>query len=384
MVQVCAKEALVRKLRIARALRSFVGFKVSCKKGGHDSDAHPEAAYVAARNAKGTDMNEIVAKSLNGLRMGPGQNYRNIIVFPCLNDLTPRIDYQVLSDATRSASITIQEVSQSGSVPELRVTNRGSKPVLLLDGEELIGAKQNRVLNTTILLKENSDTVVPVSCTERGRWSFSSPHFAPSDVVMAQKIRAKKLRSVSACLESQAKYHSDQSEVWHEISALHCKAQSHSPTDAMHDAFAARSDDLSRASEAFPLVNAQKGLLVLINGEVAGFDLVSQPGAYSQLHRKLVNSYAFEALVERREGSPGAETAEAKARAFLEEALSTTCRSFPSVGYGTDCRFNGNSAAGSALLHEGEVVHVAFFHLPKEEEPDRMWSLGQRRRNFRE
>lgn len=328
-------------------------------------------------------MTKTVRETIASLRFGPAQNYRNIIIFPLLNELAPRTDYQVLSEATQASSIVIQEINASGSVPQLRVTNRGKQPVLLLDGEELIGAKQNRVLNTTILLKEESDTIVPVSCTEHGRWSFSTPHFEPSDVVMAQKIRAKKLRSVSASLETQASYCSNQSEVWHEISALHCKAQSHSPTGAMHDAFAHHADDLARACEAFPPVSGQKGMLVLINGEVAGFDLISQPGAYARLHGKLIKSYVFEALVER-QGSPGTETAEPRARAFLEEVLGIQSKSFPSVGYGTDWRFNGNRAAGSALLHEDETVHAAFFQVRGEEQPERMSTLSQRRRNLRE
>jgi len=59
--------------------------------------------------------------------------------------------------------------------------NRGNKPVLLIDGEELADTKQHRVLNTSILLKEASETKIPVSCTERGRWSDASKGFSKID-----------------------------------------------------------------------------------------------------------------------------------------------------------------------------------------------------------
>jgi hypothetical protein len=36
-------------------------------------------------------------------------------------------------------------------VPQLLFINDAMRPVLLLDGEELVGAKQNRVLNLTVL-----------------------------------------------------------------------------------------------------------------------------------------------------------------------------------------------------------------------------------------
>ena len=40
----------------------------------------------------------------------------------------------------------------------------------MLDGTELRGGKQTRVLNTTVLLGGRSETRIPVSCIEVGRW----------------------------------------------------------------------------------------------------------------------------------------------------------------------------------------------------------------------
>jgi len=65
----------------------------------------------------------------------------------------------------------ITEVSDEGQVPELKIVAKGDKAVLLVDGEELVGAKQNRVLNLTILVPAPSTTTIPVSCVESGRWA---------------------------------------------------------------------------------------------------------------------------------------------------------------------------------------------------------------------
>ncbi len=46
--------------------------------------------------------------------------------------------------------------------------------MLLLDGEHLEGAMQNRVLNVSVLAAARHDTVIPVSCVERGRWGYGS------------------------------------------------------------------------------------------------------------------------------------------------------------------------------------------------------------------
>ncbi|MDP9439382.1 MAG: hypothetical protein M3P49_11655, partial [Actinomycetota bacterium] len=52
----------------------------------------------------------------------------------------------LLEDALEGGSLRVEELGESGSVPELRVVNGGPTAVLILEGDELIGAKQNRVV----------------------------------------------------------------------------------------------------------------------------------------------------------------------------------------------------------------------------------------------
>ena len=133
--------------------------------------------------------------------------------------------------------LTVTEVHEGGTVPELKVINQGEKPVLLLDGEELAGAKQNRVLNTTILVMEKSETIIPVSCTEHGRWDYATPAFAESGNIMSHNIRAKKASSVHQTLKQAMSYRGNQGEVWDGIQNLSTEANVHSPTSAMRDIF---------------------------------------------------------------------------------------------------------------------------------------------------
>src|SRR5215470_1126143 len=86
----------------------------------------------------------------------------------------------LLPEALAAGSVEIAEISEQGSVPTLHVINRAGRDLLLLDGEELVGAKQNRVLNTTVLIRAQSTLEVPVSCVEQGRWRYTSQRFASS------------------------------------------------------------------------------------------------------------------------------------------------------------------------------------------------------------
>ena len=78
--------------------------------------------------------------------------FRGVGLLPMFQGVYEGLDHLTLKEALDKDALLISEVSHGGSVPELKVINKGSAPVLLLDGEELSEAKQNRVLNTTILV----------------------------------------------------------------------------------------------------------------------------------------------------------------------------------------------------------------------------------------
>src|SRR5437667_4791990 len=79
-------------------------------------------------------------------------------------------DYLLLEDAISQGKVRVTELHAGGSVPELRLENAANLPVLVVDGEELVGAKQNRVLNLTVLAPAKQTIVIPVSCVEDARW----------------------------------------------------------------------------------------------------------------------------------------------------------------------------------------------------------------------
>ena len=81
------------------------------------------------------------------ISLGPSQSFRNLMVVPLLDPSLQTAGWLTLDDALALGVTEITEVSEAGSVPQLRLLNRGDVPVFLLDGEELVGAKQNRILN---------------------------------------------------------------------------------------------------------------------------------------------------------------------------------------------------------------------------------------------
>jgi hypothetical protein len=325
---------------------------------------------------------------LRAVAMGDPRTYQSMTVIPLLfaRDRGPR--YIALSEAIERGSARVSEVSEGGSVPNLTIVNLGDEAVLVLDGEELRGAKQNRVLNTSILVGARSEIIVPVSCTEQGRWRYDAPVFDDSGVVAERRVRRELRRSVNVSLMAGDGHRSDQRLVWDEVADLHRRAATSSPTQAMRDVFDKRGSDLRGYLDSFPLAEGQHGLLVLRGRQVAGLDVVSRAPTYACVHAKLLQSYALEALTEG-DGKEALEAAEALdlARGFIDGAAATPGLTFKSPGLGWDVRFQAPGVLGSALLvgdnggrhggvHKGAgpqiAVHGAFFRIEE---------TGERRRD---
>ena len=324
-------------------------------------------------------MNTIISDYLSNLKFGELQKFKNMAVIPLLTSLNHIPKYIALKEALEKRLITVTEVSRSGSVPTLKVKNKAEIPVLLLAGEELVGAKQNRILNTTILLKKHSETIIPVSCTEVGRWSYVSREFNDSDVIVSPKLRRLNVVSVADSLQHSGRFESDQGAVWGEIHEISTKARVQSPTGAMKDVFVHRENDLNDYLDAFTYVPQQEGLFVFISGKAVGFDFISLESAYEKVHLKLVKSYAMDALLQSRKivGKPSID----KAKDFIKETLTCKEKKYKSVGHGWDYRFIADTVVGSALVYRKKAIHMAFFRTTKNSNVGKMPGY-KRRRDF--
>ncbi len=300
-----------------------------------------------------------ISSTLDAIHLAPAQSYLNLTLIPLLaNEPTPQA-YLTLDEALERRLVSITELTQSGSVPELRFDNLTDEQVLLLDGEELVGAKQNRVLNITILVGGFAKIVIPVSCVERGRWHHLSHEFRSARRHMFARARAAKMAQVSMSLRSGGLRHSNQSEVWADISAKAERMKAHSETEAMADIYDSERPRLEGFERAFqPLVN-QVGAVFAINGQILGAELFDSDAAFKKLMGKLVGSYAMDAI-EESVGQPATVSPESL-KTFLERIKDSSIESFPAIGNGQDLRLSGRGISGGALVADGRVVHLSAF-----------------------
>jgi hypothetical protein len=301
----------------------------------------------------------IIQDTIQAAQVGEETTFKNLSIFPLIGSEIVEQNYQILDEALAAGTSKVTEVSDSGSVPELQFLNEGDTPVLLLDGEELVGAKQNRVLNLSILAPAHEAITIPVSCVERGRWSYSSRKFRTVDRVHYSRGRSAKAASVSSFMASEGSRRSDQSEVWQNISEKSARLNVSSQTDSMSDVY----EDRKRAVEEFVRGSTntknQIGAIFGIDGVVAGIDFFDASETFSKLMPKLVRSYALDAVetpVQGKSVMPISEVCR-----FMEILMTSKTNQFSSLGLGEDVRLDSQMISGGALINDGRVIHLGAF-----------------------
>ena len=301
---------------------------------------------------------EIVIDAFRSVTFGRERRFRNLTVIPIFREEEGCPDYVTLDEALRKGWAEITEVSDGGQVSELKIIVNGAAPVLLIDGEELIGAKQNRVLNLTILAPAQCATVIPVSCVESGRWRRTSKSFSSSSRTQFAEGRAAKMRQVTASLSTGGHRASDQHDVWCRIAEKSDRLNAPSDTSAMSAMFEKVSIGLDEFVSAFTPLERQVGAVFYINDEPAGLELFDAGDTWRKLSGKLVRSFAVDAI--ERQGSPPAPRLPAPA-VFVAAIASSAASSFAAAGEGDDVRFSGASIAAAALVARGRVIHLSAF-----------------------
>ena len=147
----------------------------------------------------------------------------DVIPFQLLNKENLRLEtYDKLTQMNLSSA---SEISNLGSVNTINVRNLSDYYLILHDGEILEGAKQNRCLSKTSLIKPYSDKEIEVFCVEKGRWNYSSRYFRHSNHRISPKMRSRKNSNYGLNVQTDL-----QDIIWNEVDEISKKNNKHSPT----------------------------------------------------------------------------------------------------------------------------------------------------------
>ena len=195
------------------------------------------------------------------------------------------LEYVLAAKAMAEKDLVIEEISRHGSVPTLLVQNQLEMPVLILEGDLLIGGKQNRLSNSSVLIPKKTTMPLPVSCIEHGRWRHKSPRpestrpesprpesFAPSDDCIAAPVHRELKR---AKLSSRPT--SVQAKVWDSIEDMQQARAYCSKTSDHEELLKISRSELEEFLESTRCPDDAVGVAVVVGEESYALDLFDQP-----------------------------------------------------------------------------------------------------------
>lgn len=293
--------------------------------------------------------------SPGGFRLGPPKTAGQLTLLPLFHN-GGVIEYELLAGAQQAGTVAVTEVGSSGSVPTLKAKNAAHVPVLMVEGEILIGLKQNRVLNTTILVPPAATLDIPVACVEAGRWHRSSAKAGRAKYSLSAKLRAAKSPGVARSARLAGTFLADQGDVWLGVAERISSHRVRSETMAYSDIQNARGHEIEEVLREFAPEPQQSGVLAFVGGAPLSFDLFDRPSTLTGLWQGLVGSYAEEALVE---GQPTALIEPQKALDWIRSLSEGEGSSHPGVGLGETVFITSKRHNLSALVVNGVPVHIA-------------------------
>ncbi len=296
---------------------------------------------------------------IEGFHLGEPQTAGPLAVFPVFGP-DPRLQYRAFSEAMGLGAL-VKELDSGASVRELIVENPTDQPVLVFEGEEVLGAQQNRTFDVSVLVGAGDRVRVPVSCVEAGRWDGTrhAEHFAPAPQTADPSLRrVKRLRSNLAAASGLPAV-ADQGEVWDQVGRQLADHDVDSDSSAMADLYEAKRDDLAALAGAVKPVDGQIGAVAQIAGRPIALDLVSRPDVFGALLPRLAQGYALDALgVDAEDANPRA------AEGFLHSALEAPRQEIDTPGLGCGLVISTTGIEGAGLEHEPEPELIQLSAFP--------------------
>jgi hypothetical protein len=300
---------------------------------------------------------KVLESFINNLYTGEPVEFRQLRITPVFIREDSALPYLEFEQALKAGLVEVTEVSEGGSVPTLRVQNRADRDVIILDGELLVGAKQNRIVNTTIVVPARSSAEIPVTCVEQGRWRYTSRGFGSGGSHSYSSLRSLKHRSVTRSLRETGSYTSDQSAVWGDISAKSARLAAPSPTMSMSDVYEASvtPEDESRLEASVEARPGQVGYFAHVRGGFAGGDVFGSSELCRAKLAKLLKGHLLDSL------DSYVEFPRLGVEQVIEQVRSAAPEQFASIGKGSELRFETPAVQGTWKVVDETILHLMAF-----------------------
>jgi hypothetical protein len=263
----------------------------------------------------------------------------------------------------KAGGLVITESTDMGIVGKLTALNNTDAYLLLTDADVLAGAKQNRVLNKSVLLAPMSKTILDVSCIERGRWQYSGKNFTSPENVVNPDLRKEKAETIARKKIRHQDIASDtQSRVWSHVSRKMTEMNYANETENYSSLLSFHMDSLAAD---FPVCEPEEdcnGLAVVAGSKVICADIFGTAEVYRYYFPMLRDSAFRMARTGSEAKAPDMHEAYYRVLDILDNFVNAgrhPDETYPGAG---ELRITENDLlVGFELLYDVELIHDVLF-----------------------
>lgn len=325
---------------------------------GHRDASEPHCGEGALKSLSSNALEKLSSVEIKSI-----QQAGSLQVFGLRWPTVDGLEYATLDEALLDKMLEVTEINEGGHVPSIKVANKSERMIFLMAGELLVGCKQDRVLNTSMMVPKSTEMPIPVACVEAGRWGYKSAKFRSGQTSSHSYLRMILSKETSARYRANGAPGSGQGAVWAEVARKMSSMGSRSSSSALHDMFADYNEKLNQVVQSLSVPEGCYGAVFAVNGKILGGDLFDKTATFVKLWPKLVKSYAVDALEDANDTQKVLQPE--SVLEWTKSAQSAKQEWFDSPGLGQDVRIEGESVMGAALVTGQQLVHLELFRKDK-------------------
>ena len=281
----------------------------------------------------------------------------NITIFFLQSKTKLENNFLTLEESISKSLVDIKEINSKGTIRYLKVSNKSNQKLLILGSEQIIGnaLKQNRVVNNTTLVPEQTTILLSVSCCEKNRWS---PAVA-NNICTSESLYFTKGR-INNSVDIFDNNKTDQFKIWDDIAEKLDEFNTKSFTGSLEDTYNKNKLYFDEITNYFKINENDVGVVAAIGNRLVNVEIFSSNKLLKIYFPKIIKSLVFESYKKTSQNYLLGLKDVYKLFRLIEFSEKKLHKPYNDC-LGEEIRFNSDRVVGSCLNYKEKLLHFSGF-----------------------
>ena len=281
----------------------------------------------------------------------------NITIFFLQSKTKLENNFLTLEESISKSLVDIKEINSKGTIRYLKVFNKSNQKLLILGSEQIIGnaLKQNRVVNNTTLVPEQTTILLSVSCCEKNRWS---PAVA-NNICTSESLYFTKGR-INNSVDIFDNNKTDQFKIWDDIAEKLDEFNTKSFTGTLEDTYNKNKLYFDEITKYFKINENDVGVVAAIGNRLVNVEIFSSNKLLKMYFPKIIKSLIFESYKKTSQNYLLGLKDVYKLFRLIEFSEKKLHKPHNDC-LGEEIRFNSDRVVGSCLNYKEKLLHFSGF-----------------------